>query len=741
MTTEYKRLIGYSSELSTVPGIALDFMVSSQDPFDASIVRLQHEPSDGEPQGFSAEVVANLGSYRAEEQTLSLGSRIHVPQQDGSLCPRSFSISAWVYPTRLGKDLQLVLGCWGDEHGFGLFVSSTGTTLRVGRTGGIASTAPLAGLREREWYFVAGSYDHATGNAEVVSRPMRPPPSPDYADSHTDNVGIGDHSVASSFFSIGGAQDRRGHARWSFNGKIEDPRLLNLALRETDIVGLGDREGWRRWRNTTVGAWDFSQAISSRDVVDLSGNGNTGVVVNMPTRAMTGHDWSGEVTHWPSRPEEYGAIHFHDDDLADARWSPSFTFKVPKDFESGAYAAHLRSDSEEEFIPFWVCPRPGQERADVAFLASTLTDIAYGNSHEAVKNPSLAKTFGGWDDIRPLLTAADHTMLKLGLLSQYEVHSDGSGVCYASRRRPLLSMRPGYVFPLTQAYHGFSSDLCGLRWLDKKGYSYEVITDEILHGQGANALAPFRTVVTGSHPEYWTRRMMVALQEYLLEGGRLIYLGGNGFYWVTSIPEFDPSLSEVRRSQYGSSPWEADPGESGHSTTGEPGGIWRYHGNNPASIVGTGFTAFGAGPAQPYKRTAASYHPRVAWIFDGVESPTFGDSGRFLGGAAGWEIDHADVRKGTPSHTVILATADGFSGLYHTTLEDLQASDWAQSSHTRPPIRADIVYLEYPNGGAVFSVSSMCWLGALEVENYAGPVSRITENVLRRFSISASSDS
>ena len=641
----------------------------------------------------------------------------------------------------LSRTLQLVLGCWGDERGFGLFVSSAGITLRVGRTGEVAATPPLSAPQEREWRFVAGSYDHDTGHTEVVSRPMRPPPLSDIGGGGRFNIGIGDHSVDSGFFSIAGAEDRRGRTRWSFNGKIEDPRLLNSALPQSGLVVLGDRAKWECWSENTLGAWDFSQAISSRNIVDTSGNDNDGVVVNMPTRATTGRGWSGEVTHWPSRPDEYRAIHFHDDDLADAKWSRTFTFNVPNDFESGAYAAHLRSASDVDFIPFWVSPIPGQESADVAFLASTLTDIAYGNSHEAVKNPSLVQAFAGLDDIRPLLTAADHTMLRLGLLSQYDVHSDGSGVCYASRLRPLLSMRPGYVFPLTQSYHGFSADLCGLRWLDEKAYSYEVVTDETLHGRGVNALAPFRAVVTGSHPEYWTRPMMRALQDYLLDGGCLLYLGGNGFYWITSIPEFDPSLTEVRRGQYGSSPWEAAPGESGHSTTGEPGGIWRHHGHTPSSIVGSGFTAFGAGPARPYKRTAASYQSSVAWIFDGVEASTFGDSGRFLGGAAGWEIDRADFHKGTPPNAVVVATADGFADLYHTSLEDLQSSDWGQSGASRPRIHADIVYLEYPNGGAAFSVGSMCWLGALEVKNYAGPVSRITENVLRKFLIGSSSDS
>ena len=741
MPVPAKGLIGYAGELAVVPGAAVDFMVSSRDPFDASIVRLRHEPTGHEPRGFSTAVIASLGSCEANEQTLNLGSRIQIPDRNGSLCPRSFSVSAWIYPTKLGTEPQLILGCWGNERGFGLFVSSSGISLRVGRTGELAETRPLAAPRERDWCFVAGSYDHVTGNANVVSHPMLAVPLGEPGQRGSYSIGIGDHSVGSGLFSIAGTDDGKGQARWSFNGKLEEPRLLDHALDRSDLLELRQREGWRRWKTGTVGAWDFSKAISSRHVVDRSGDENTGVVVNMPTRAMTGRNWSGEVTHWPTRPEEYGAIHFHDDDLADAKWSPTFTYRVPNNLESGAYAAHLRSESEEDFVPFWVSPTPGSERADVAFLASTLTDIAYGNSHEAVKNPSLAKTFAGIDDIRQFFSPGDYAMLQLGLLSQYDLHSDGSGVCYASRRRPLLSMRPGYEFPLTQSYHGFSSDLCALRWLEEKQYSYEIVTDEDLHRRGADALAPYRAVLTGSHPEYWTRRMMIGLQDYLFDGGRLMYLGGNGFYWITSIPEFDPTLTEVRRGQFGSSPWAADPGESGHSTTGEPGGIWRYHGNNPSSIVGSGFTAFGAGPARPYRRTAASYQPTVAWIFDGVESATFGDSGRFLGGAAGWEIDRAGCGIGTPPNAIVLARADGFGDFYYTSLEDVQSSDWAQSDDTGLSIHADVVYLEYPKGGAVFSVSSMCWLGALEVGNYMGDVSRITDNVLRRFSSRSESDS
>ena len=50
-----------------------------------------------------------------------------------------------------------------------------------------------------------------------------------------------------------------------------------------------------------------------------------------------------------------------------------------------------------------------------------------------------------------------------------------------------------------------------------------------------------------------------------------------------------------------------------------------------------------------------------------------------------------------------------------------------------PFVRSDLAYLEYPNGGAVFSAGAICWRGALSGYNYENTVSQVTENVLRRF--------
>ena len=50
-----------------------------------------------------------------------------------------------------------------------------------------------------------------------------------------------------------------------------------------------------------------------------------------------------------------------------------------------------------------------------------------------------------------------------------------------------------------------------------------------------------------------------------------------------------------------------------------------------------------------------------------------------------------------------------------------------------PFVRADMVFFETPGGGAVFSVGSISWFGALARDGYDNDVARITTNVLRRF--------
>ena len=51
----------------------------------------------------------------------------------------------------------------------------------------------------------------------------------------------------------------------------------------------------------------------------------------------------------------------------------------------------------------------------------------------------------------------------------------------------------------------------------------------------------------------------------------------------------------------------------------------------------------------------------------------------------------------------------------------------------RDLLRSEIVFFETPNGGAVFSVGSITFCGSLPHNDFDNNISRMVDNVLRRF--------
>jgi N,N-dimethylformamidase len=233
--------------------------------------------------------------------------------------------------------------------------------------------------------------------------------------------------------------------------------------------------------------------------------------------------------------------------------------------------------------------------------------------------------------------------------------------------------------------------------------------------------------------------MLDSLQSYLGGGGRFMYLGGNGLYWIISVDPTRPHVIELRR-WGGTGTWVAGPGEYYHSTTGELGGLWRNRGRAPQKLVGIGMTSSIEGVKEKnraYHREKGSFDPRAAFIFEGIgRDELIGDFPNLVGGfgAAGFEIDRLDFSLGTPPHTLLLASATGYEGDYQGAIEDATVANLKVPNAHDPNIRADMVYLEYPKGGAVFSTGSIAWCGCLSYNRYENNVSRITENVLREFS-------
>jgi hypothetical protein len=172
------------------------------------------------------------------------------------------------------------------------------------------------------------------------------------------------------------------------------------------------------------------------------------------------------------------------------------------------------------------------------------------------------------------------------------------------------------------------------------------------------ALADYHAVLTGCHPEYYSRQMLDALSAYLGCGGRLTYMGGNGFYWRVSYPASHPGMIELRRAEDGTRAWVEATGEYYHSSTGEYGGLWRRQGRAPNALAGVGFVAQGFDRSSYYRRTTASRHPRACFIFEGVDDEILGDFGLSGGGAAGLELDAFNPGLGSPPWALVVASSD-----------------------------------------------------------------------------------
>ena len=713
-----KTITGYCDPLTAGPGDTVRFMVSCEleQPYEAAVVRVICGDDSPAGLGLIEEAVATAvdGRYPGRQQAIERGSFAWVPPAEAFAALHSFSVEALVFPTAPMAGRQAILAHWNPETacGFALMLGDGGElalNLGNGRISTIASGRPLPAQR---WSRVFASYDADTGAVALEQTPLSLSPGNDVAVAaarHFETVADAYRPAGEVPLTIAAVADGLGEGRprtrAHFNGKIEAPELFAAAAAH---------------RDTRIAAWDFAIDIPSDRIADGSGGGHDGHLVNLPTRAVTGHNWDASVHAWTQAPEQYGAIHFHDDDLYDAGWQADFTLTIPDDMPSGIYAVRLVQGDTEDRITFFVRPRRGAATAPLAVLIPTASYLAYANYRLRLSPNPL---FG---DGKP--NGANDVYLKehpeLGA-SLYDVHSDRSGIHFSSRLRPIQNMKSGGNRPWQ-----FPADTNLVAWLHHLGQNYDIITDEDLHAEGAALLERYRCVITGTHPEYYSTAMLDGVESYLEDGGRLMYMGGNGFYWRIAFHPDLPGVIETRRAEDGTRAWMAAPGEYYHAFTGEYGGLWRRIGRAPNRLVGVGFAAQGFDRSSHYRRASGADDARAAFIFEGVPDQIIGDFGSLGGGAAGEEIDRFDLRLGSPPHTLVLASSEGHSEqMLRTKEEFLSTIPWFDD----PKVRADLTFFEGPNGGAVFSTGSITWCASLGHAGYDNNVARITANVLRRF--------
>ena len=725
-----KKIVGYSNHWSVAPGDTLQVMVSTYGParYRADLVRVICGDDDPDRGIYREEAVEApfAGDYPGRDQPTLAGSYVIVPAYPAIAALDSFTVQAWVFPTTPDKGPQGLIANWDPEtaSGFALTIDDTGAAaMRLGDgNGGVATVSTGKALAARRWHLVAATYDAGAGELVIVQDFMGPQLEASTSARATAAVGFEPVLTSALPLTMAAMPDTGGF----FNGKLDRPRLVGRALSRAESTALA-WDALPHERDTAViAAWDFSRDIGSDRVADTSPNGLHGRTVNLPSRGVKGFNWSGDEQNWRHAPQEYGAIHFHDDDLYDAGWDADFEYQVPADLPSGVYAVRLAAEDDEWYVTFFVRPPRGTTTAKLAFLASTVTYMAYANYQWMIheRYAEVAETF--WTTLdKGDVFLQEHA--EIGL-STYDHHSDGSGVRYASRLRPVLTMAP--KTPLW----GFNADTHILGWLEAKGIAYDVITDEDLHKEGVGLLEPYSAILTGAHPEYYTTPMWDGLRGYLARGGRLAYLGGNGFIWRCALSDAMPGVVELRRAEDGIRYRNEEPGEYYLEFTGEYGGLWRRLGMAPQAMCGVGTVATGFDSSGYYRRQAASFDARAGFIFDGIgDDEIIGDFGILGGGASGIEIDAADPLLGTPPHTLIVASSEGQSANTYLVPDEIGFTYFAMDGVQNPQIKADMTFFETPSGGAVFSVGSIAWGGSLPHNGYDNNVARISENVLRRF--------
>jgi N,N-dimethylformamidase len=752
MISKDRHLLGYCDRISVRAGDTIQFMISALgvDQVNAQMVRLIHGDEHPDGPGYIDSPVSCPvnGQVRVAPQFTQVGSFAQVSNPSSPLAVNGpFTLYAYIWPTTPKTHRQALLGRWHASHkaGYSLAIDASGhLEFRLGDGISEAAVTSPTPLRARCWYLVVASYDPGSRSLRIFQDGMistynsiiSPALPYEYRGAAEVIAAVRPRIDNDIPFLIAGASFDNSNGRNSvgdlFNGKIDRCGVVGRVLLDSELLALSESVSATSNISGAIASWNptigyGAEGIGDR-IVDEGPHQLHADGYNRPIRAMTGVNWTGRDDCYRLAPEQYGGVHYHEDALIDCHWHPVCRWTIPLDLPSGCYALKLNGPDMEEHIPFFV--RATVQKAPIAVLMPTATYLAYANEQIAFSSPLVQPVFGR----TPIVSAADQIRLEmpeLGL-STYDCHLDGEGVCFSSYRRPVPNMRPKYRMAMGSAW-AYPADLSIIGWLEAKGYHYEVVCDEDLHREGVSCIASYRLLISGSHPEYYSEKMLDATQQFTQRGGRLIYTGGNGYYWVSCFRENEPWCMEVRKLDSGTRTWQAMPGEYYNQTEAVRGGAWRNRGRAPQKLVGVGFTAQGFDLSQPYTKLSDAEDPAVSWIFDGVQATQFGATGLALGGAAGLEVDRYDLFLGTPPTARLLATACGLSDNYPHVSEEVYANSAGQGATADHQCRADLVYFRTCNGGAVFSTGSIAWASALPVNGFDNDVSTIMTNVVNAF--------
>jgi N,N-dimethylformamidase len=722
-------IIGYCTPWSGRPGDTIEFKISSarDEPFRSRVVEVIHADPNPAGPGMKLRETALFpaGDHSGKYQEAWCGSCAIVPFPRPA-DPRNFHLLLNVKPAKAVSQLGCMVAITNDAADRFVCIGLEAGEIVVVR--GPGSKPVHTGLRpsQTEWNALGVGISSATG--ELFFSLARKGRNGRFGTPSQARLSVDIADAEWTTISVGALW--RGHVTLPFDGFVERPSLFAGPLPSLpgDALAIDPAK--------SLACWDFGLGIEGRQITDAGPAGLHGRLVNLPTRGLRGSNWTGREMAWPRAAGEYGAICFHSDDLEDCLWETSVELVIPEGVKSGVYGLHVENSQGYDCIPFYVLPPKSsgarmRQRPKVVYLAPTLTYLAYANHARDNLDAAFRERIEAWnayphnpDDVRGFG------------FSTYNYHPGHMGVSLSSRLRPVLTMRPGYLTFNDQAGSGlrhFPADSHLTDWLDHQGIDFDVVTDEDLDSEGVDLIRDYDVLLTGSHPEYHTDRMLDALCAYRELGRNLVYLGGNGFYWKIARLLDHPHVMEIRRAESGIRAWASEPGEYYNQLDGAYGGLWRRNGRPPQMLAEIGFAVQGFFEGVGYHRTPESFDREHAWIFEGVKNDVFGDFGLSGGGAAGFELDQISSYLGTDPRTIVLARSAGHGPSFLGVPEDILTHVIAASAGKVVP-EAHLVYSRNDAGSEIISVGSITFLGSLSHNNYDNDVSRLLGNVVHRFS-------
>ena len=751
-----QKIFGYANRISVKQGEEIKFYVNCDGAQEAKaqLVRLIHGDAHEAGPGFQEEEVAHPanGMWKVKKQFTQLGSFLKVDDRTNRLAVDGpFTLFCHIWPTMPKKGArQTIMGRWDTKNnmGYGLGINPEGRLeFWVGDGKEVDYVTAELPLVARMWYFVGVTYDPASGQATLYQEGVltrynsllgKVVPH-DYASHVRQAFRFRPRNDPKVPFLIAGSWDfhllRGNFVNDQFAGKIDRPAICDSLLTRAELDQC--RTGQKPKATAILAYWDTTAGYGDRgigqSVQDVGPHGLHAEGFNHPVRAMTGFNWNGRDDCFRLSPEQYGGIEFHPDAVTDCRWDETAQIRIQDDLPSGIYAMRLRigpgTGITEEYIVFVV--RPKKPSAKLCYLVPTASYLAYANESLSF-DAHIIQPMTGQPPVVTELDIETYEHRDYGL-STYDHYEDGAGVCFSSYLRPIINMRPKYRMSSMNITWQFPADLSISAWIRHQGYDCDFITDEDLDREGLDAIKPYNCVITGTHPEYVSERMLDAQEDFVAGGGRLIYMGGNGYYWVVGFSRDNPACMEVRKLDSGMRAWAAKPGEHYLQTTGEKSGLWRNRGRAPQKLTGVGFIGEGFETASPYRKMPDAWHRTVSWITDGVEGEIIGDQGLAYGAAGGIELDRYDLSLGTPPHTKIIAATGGHSDNYVLVTEELLYAYAGLVGSLDYRIRGDMTYFTAPNNGAVFCTGSIGYGQALPANGFNNSAAKVLANVVEAF--------